>query len=86
MLLDVNTEAHLYKLYCKYEELLLGKTSIFISHRLSSCKLSDKIVLLENGSIIEEGNHDELMAKQGGYYNMFKLQANQYKIGANGNA
>jgi ATP-binding cassette subfamily B protein len=52
--------------------------TIFISHRLALCKLAHRIVVLEKGQIIEIGNHNELIAEQGQYYKMFKLQANRY--------
>lgn len=68
-----------YKLYQKYEELLSGKTSIFISHRLSSCRLSDRVILLQNASVVEDGSHNELMKQGGLYKHMFELQANQYQ-------
>ncbi|HCL01597.1 MAG TPA: hypothetical protein DHW61_04145, partial [Lachnoclostridium phytofermentans] len=70
-----------YKLYQKYEELLVNKTSIFISHRLSSCKLSDRVILLQDGSIVEDGSHKELMEKEGAYKHMFELQSQQYQKG-----
>lgn len=55
------------------------KTVIFISHRLSTTKMADKIFMLENGEIIEEGNHNELMEINGKYAEMFKLQAEKYR-------
>lgn len=67
-----------YQLYRKYEKILIDKGSIFISHRLSSCKLSDYIILLNDGIIIEEGTHADLMAQESQYKRMFELQANQY--------
>lgn len=73
---DANAE---YKLYQKYEELLSQKASIFISHRLSSCKLSDRVILLEDGAIVEDGTHDTLMKRGGKYKYMFELQSKQYK-------
>ena len=73
-----------YQLYKKYERMLLNKASIFISHRLSSCRLSDHIILLDNGEVIEEGSHKELMSHETQYKRMFELQANQYNWGDNG--
>lgn len=55
-----------------------GRTLILISHRLSSAVNADRIYLMENGSIIEEGSHGELMALGGKYSEMFKLQAENY--------
>lgn len=60
-------------------ELAINKTVIFISHRLSTTKMVDRIYMFENGSIIEEGNHDELMTLDGKYAQMFKMQAEKYK-------
>lgn len=67
------------KLYEKYNSLSKNKTSIFISHRLSSTRFCDKIYFLENGKIIEEGSHKELMKHKGKYYEMFMTQAKYYK-------
>ncbi len=55
------------------------KTVIFISHRLSTTKVADKIYMLENGTIAEEGSHNELMKLGGKYAEMFKLQAQKYR-------
>ena len=67
--------------YKMYENLILAtqdKTVIYISHRLSSAVLSDNIFVLSNGTVIESGNHSELMAKNGEYAKMFTLQASSY--------
>ena len=55
-----------------------GRSVIFISHRLSSAVDADRIYLMENGSIAEVGNHSELMALNGKYAEMFRLQAENY--------
>ncbi len=55
------------------------KTVIFISHRLSTTVMADVIYMLENGEIVESGSHEELMAKNGKYAYMFRLQAEKYK-------
>lgn len=55
------------------------KTIIYISHRLSTTKMADRIVMLEKGKIIEEGSHDELMKLSGKYAEMFEMQAEKYK-------
>lgn len=57
------------------------KTVIFISHRLSTTVMADVIYMLENGEIVESGTHDELMAKNGKYAYMFRLQAEKYAAG-----
>lgn len=67
------------ELYNKYATLVKNKTSIFISHRLSSTRFCDRIYFLKNGTIVEEGSHDELMAKKKEYYKMFNVQAKYYQ-------
>ena len=57
-----------------------NKTVIFISHRLSTTRMADKIYMMENGEIIEFGSHDELMSLNGKYAEMFNLQAEKYLI------
>lgn len=67
------------EIYGAYGELSCGKTSLFISHRLSSTKFCDRIVLLENGKIREEGTHEALMERNGAYARMYRLQASYYQ-------
>lgn len=67
------------KIYLKYNELTVGRTSIFISHRLSSTRFCDRILFLEQGEIVEEGTHSELMDLNGKYAYMFELQSRYYK-------
>lgn len=66
-------------IYNNYHEITQGKTSIFISHRLASVKLSNRIAVFNDGSIVEYGTHDELIDKNGLYCEMFNKQANYYK-------
>lgn len=73
--LDAMAEQQIFK---QFEELTQNKTSIFVSHRLSSATTADKIIVLEYGQIIEEGNHKELMQAQGKYYELFTTQAKRY--------
>ncbi len=56
------------------EQLMKGKTSIIISHRVSSVKGADKIIVLDEGRIIEDGNHDSLLQKKGAYYELYQKQ------------
>lgn len=67
------------QMYLKYSEVARGKTSVFISHRLSSTSFCDRILLIENGKIAEEGSHEELMAQNGSYAKMFEIQSHYYK-------
>ena len=67
------------ELYEKFNEIVNGKTTIFISHRLASTKFCDRIFLLGDKGIIEQGTHKELMDLKGNYYNMFMLQAKYYQ-------
>jgi len=76
--LDPIAENHVY---LKYEELTENKTSIYISHRLASTKFCDRIILLENGKIVEEGTHEDLMLLNGKYAEMYKMQGKYYKNG-----
>lgn len=62
--LDPLAEADMYE---RYNSLIGGKTSVFISHRLSSTQFCDRVVYLENGKILEDGTHQQLM-QQGGQY------------------
>lgn len=68
-----------YKMYEKLIEATENKTVIYISHRLSSAVLSDKIYVFDSGSVSEHGTHDQLMENKKGYYEMFTLQASNYK-------
>lgn len=67
------------EMYLKYRELTKHKTSLFISHRLSSTRFCDRVVFLENGTAAEVGSHEELMNRNGGYARMFQIQALYYR-------
>lgn len=69
-----------YEIHNNMMEAAKDKTVILISHRLSTTKNADKIFYLDNGQIVEEGSHDELMQMKGYYAEMFLLQADKYKI------
>jgi len=63
----------------RFNELTTDKMALFISHRFSTVRMAERIIVLENGSIIEEGSHDRLMARGGIYASMFELQAASYR-------
>ena len=67
-----------HEIYSKLNDLREDRTSIYISHRLSSTKFCDRIILLKGGKIFEEGTHDDLMKKKGEYYEMFTIQGKYY--------
>ena len=67
------------KIYTAFNTMANNKTALFISHRLASTSFCDRIILLENGSIIEEGTHQELIAEKGKYKELFDIQSCWYK-------
>ena len=74
--LDPIAESEIYE---EYNEMTENKTAIFISHRLASTKFCNRILFLENGEIVEEGTHEELMEKNGKYREMFEIQSHYYR-------
>lgn len=66
-------------IYTEYDRMTVGHTSIFISHRLASTRFCNRIFFLEDGKIIECGNHNELMSQKGKYFEMFDIQSHYYK-------
>ena len=74
--LDPIAEFNMYNNMMQASE---GRTVFFISHRLSSARIADRIFYLENGTVLESGTHDELMKKNGRYAYMFNLQAKNYR-------
>jgi ATP-binding cassette subfamily B protein len=73
--LDVRAEADLYD---RFLDLTQGLTSIVISHRFSTVRRADRIVVLDGGRIVEDGSHDELVAAAGRYATLFHAQAMRY--------
>lgn len=66
------------EMYMKFNKISRGQTAMFISHRLASTRFCDRIIHLENGEIIENGTHDELIAANGKYAMMYGLQSKYY--------
>lgn len=66
------------EIFNQFDNLRKDKTTIFVSHRLSSATTASKIIVLENGEIVEEGTHSQLMNKKGKYYELFSTQAKRY--------
>lgn len=67
------------EMYLKYNELTKNRTAIYISHRLSSTRFCDRIILLDHGTITESGTHDELMKLSGKYKELYDVQSQYYK-------
>lgn len=68
-------------IYMKYNEMTAGKTSVFISHRLASTRFCDRIIFLADGTVKEEGTHEELLKQNGGYAKLFEVQSRYYREG-----
>ncbi len=68
-----------YELFQRFHALTKGRTAILISHRLSSVKMVDRIYVLEHGTVIESGTHEDLIAWNGRYTELFNMQAQKYK-------
>ncbi len=66
------------EIYSQFDNLRRDKTTIFVSHRLSSATVADKILVVENGCLVEQGNHSELMKLGGKYAELFTAQAKRY--------
>ena len=74
--LDARSE---YEVFQRFAELTAGKMALFISHRFSTVRMADRIVVLEGGRIAEEGSHEQLTRRGGRYSEMFELQAASYR-------
>jgi ATP-binding cassette, subfamily B, bacterial len=74
--LDARSEHEVFE---RFAELTKGKMALLISHRFSTVKMADRIIVLEHGVIAEQGRHEQLMAHGGRYAEMFELQASSYR-------
>lgn len=70
-----------YELYKSFDEIIGNKSAVYISHRLSSTRFCDNIAMFKAGEMVEQGTHEELLAKGGAYAEMFEIQAQYYKDG-----
>ena len=76
--LDAIAESDIYQKYCS---LAKGRTAVFISHRLASTRFCDRILLLGQGGIVEQGTHQELLGQKGAYARLFEIQSKYYREG-----
>ena len=67
-----------YEIYQRFDQMVEGKTSLYISHRMSSCRFCDNIIVFDEGKIIEQGSHDKLMSNKGLYSELWNAQAQYY--------
>ena len=74
--LDARAE---YQVFQRFSELTKGKTAVLISHRFSTVRMADRILVLDQGVLLEEGSHEELLNKKGRYAELFNLQAMGYQ-------
>lgn len=75
---DTHTE---HKILNNLKKIMVGKTSLIISHRVSSAKLAKRIMVLQDGQIVETGNHAQLMKRKGYYYDLYQNQLNEEESG-----
>lgn len=75
--LDAEAE---YELFQNFKELIGDSTCVLISHRFSTVKMADRIYVINDGSVVESGNHSSLIRKKGLYADLFNMKADAYKI------
>lgn len=68
-----------FEIYQKFDEIVENRTAFYISHRLSSCRFCDEILVFDEGKIIQRGSHEELVGKPGKYYDLWHAQAQYYQ-------
>jgi ATP-binding cassette subfamily B protein len=74
--LDARSE---FEVFHRFAELTAGKIALFISHRFSTVRMADRILVLDNGRVTEDGSHDQLSRMGGRYAEMFEMQAASYR-------
>ena len=67
-----------YEIYSTFDRLVQGKGSIFISHRMGSCRFCQEIFVLDQGKVVQNGSHEDLIKKEGIYQELFLAQADCY--------
>ena len=67
------------QIFSRFVELTEGKCAVLISHRFSTVRMADRILVLHEGSLLEDGSHHELLKKGGHYAELFSLQASGYR-------
>ena len=76
--LDAEAEDKIFKNYCSISD---NRTCIMISHRISSSRISDKVIVLDKGKIVESGSHEQLLSLNGLYAKLFNMQKEKYTLG-----
>ncbi|MGI8916056.1 MAG: ATP-binding cassette domain-containing protein, partial [Chloroflexota bacterium] len=74
--LDAKAEA---EVYAHFAQMVTGRMAVLVSHRLGSCRLADRILVLEHGQLVEQGTHEQLLASGGTYADLYRLQAEWYQ-------
>jgi ATP-binding cassette subfamily B protein len=67
-----------YEVYNNFKKIAKNKIALLVTHRMGSCKIADRIIVVDDGQIVEEGTHEELMNKNGYYHKMYEAQAQWY--------
>jgi ATP-binding cassette subfamily B protein len=74
--LDARAE---YEVFLRFSHLVAGRMAVIISHRFSTVRMADRIIVVQNGTVVEDGTHDALVAHGGLYATLFALQAEGYR-------
>ena len=74
--LDARAE---YEVFLRFSQLVAGRMAVIISHRFSTVRIADRIIVLQHGRVVEDGPHKELLANKGLYAELFSLQAEGYR-------
>ena len=67
-----------YEIYSRFGRMVEGKTSVYISHRMSSCRFCDVVFVFDGGTIVQQGSHEALLAQDGLYSRLWQAQAQYY--------